>query len=324
MAHELDFSTGRAACFTAGEAPWHRLGINVTAAQTSADAIRLAALDWTVRKEPVFYQSAVGPVAVPNQYAVVRSDTGAALGTVGSWYEPFQNQSAFDFMDALVDDRLAMYETAGALKSGRRVWMMARIPAELCAAGNDVIHPYVLLTNSHDGSGSLRMIPTSVRVVCQNTLNLALGRAGSADGVTITHTESLSRRVADARQKLGIVIDRVEQFGEQVKTLARKSLTKDQLAAYFAGLVEARAEKPQKKLLEAFAENFENPRNALPEIRGSVWAAFNAVSEYADHQMTVFGQESGTRLDNRLNSVWFGAAHAFKQRAFAAAVALAA
>ena len=123
----------------------------------------------------------------------------------------FQNHAAFEFFDAIVQDKLAIYETAGALKGGRHIWMLARLPKTLRAAGDDEIRPYVLLANSHDGTRALRMIPTTIRVVCPNTLNLALGRSAATDGVTIFHNESLDRRVADAREKLGVISRRVDE-----------------------------------------------------------------------------------------------------------------
>lgn len=113
-------------------------------------------------------------------------------------------------MDAIVGERLAMFETAGSLKDGKRAWMLARIPKGIRAAGDDVVEPYVLLTNSHDGSMALRMFPTTIRVVCQNTLNLALRQAGES-GLTIYHRESLQQRVEEAKVLLGLISERVDQ-----------------------------------------------------------------------------------------------------------------
>ena len=323
MAHELDMATGRAAMFSAGEMPWHRLGINVAEAQTSAEAIKLAGLDWEVQLQDVYTKSHDGGlITIPSTYSVSRQDTGASLGVVGGFYRPFQNREAFDFMDAIVGEKLAMFETAGALKGGKRVWMMARLPSEVRAVKDDVINPYILLTNSHDGTSALRMIPTTVRVVCQNTLNLALRKAGS-QGITIWHTESLDRRVSEARTNLGIIARRVDDFCGEVQAMARKQLTEKQLGEYFAKMVADRAEKQQKKLLEVFAENFENERNRIKGMAGSIWAAFNAVSEYADHTMTVFGKTREAKDDNRLNSIWMGSASRMKEQAYAAALQIA-
>ncbi len=164
MAHEIDVSTGKAAVFTVGTPAWHRLGVNVAEAQTSADAIRLAALDWRVEQWPVVARHDGTEREVTGRVANVRADSGAVLGVVGTSYRVFQNRAAFDFFDAIVQERLAVFETAGALKGGRHIWMLARLPKTPRAAGEDEIRPYVLLANSHDGTRALRMIPTTVRV----------------------------------------------------------------------------------------------------------------------------------------------------------------
>lgn len=323
MAHEIDTTTGKAACFVAGDPPWHRLGTLVKEAQTSAEAIKLAHLDWEVQQWPILAQKEGVERPVKDRVANVRADTNAVLGVVSTGYRVFQNRECFDFMDSIVQDRLAMFETAGAIRGGRIVWMLARLPQTLRAAGDDEINPYLLVTNGHDGSRALRLIPTTVRVVCSNTLHLALGKVGANDGLTIHHEESLERRVREAREKLGLVLQRVDEFGEQVQALARRQMNQEELTAYFTGLVKDRSERQQKQLLDHFAANFEDPTNTLPGIQGSAWAAYNAVSEWADHQSTVRGQNDLQRADGRLFSIWFGTAAAVKQDAFEAALALA-
>src|SRR5262245_52747140 len=331
MAHAIDTTTGKAAVFVTGAAAWHRLGKVVAQAQTSAEAISLAGLDWIVKQYPAVAQLNDGTNINPDRtfnlrptdrVANVRMDTLAVLGVVGKGYHVFQNAAAFDFMDAIVSEKLAMYETAGAIFGGRRVWLMARIPQELRVAGtDDVTLPYVLLTNSHDGSTALRMIPTSVRVVCQNTLNLALRRAGTA-GLTIRHCESLAARVEDARANLGIITKRVSAFQAELDALAAVSLKETEVADYFRGvfkmrpplkkaaahtdgasllesllgravqqsevmadLLEGHREQTARKaandarLLEQLLSNYHNDTNSLPGVEGTVWAAYNAVSE---------------------------------------------
>lgn len=325
MAHEIDTTAGRAAVFTAGEQPWHRLGVNVAEAQTSAEAIRLAGLDWEVLPRPLFAGNADGTYSpVPDRVANVRSDTGAVLGVVSTGYRVFQNRQAFDFMDAIVGDKLAVFETAGGLKGGRRVWMLARLPKTIRVAKSDAVEPYVLLTNGHDGSAALRMIPTTVRVVCQNTLNLATSRASSTEGLTVFHFENLEARVEDARRKLGVITDRLDAFAGEARRLAKRQVTTEELRAYFEELLPDVTDDNKAKLLAAWNANFEADRQTLPGIRGSAWAAFNAVSEWADHQKWVTGKTAEAKTDNRLNSIWFGAANAVKQQAFVAALGLAA
>lgn len=323
MAHEIDTTTGRPAVFTTGTPAWHRLGVTVTDAQTSAEAIKLAGLDWNVEQWPLFARQGDAERAVSDRVANVRTDTNAVLGVVSPGYRPFQNREAFEFFDAVVQERLAVFETAGSLKGGRHVWMLARLPQTLRAAPDDEVRPYVLLTNAHDGSRALRMIPTTVRVVCANTLHLALSGAGVAEGLTVYHSESLPRRVQEARDKLGIITRRVEEFGGQLATLARRQLTEAELTAYFVGLVKDRSERQLKRLLEQLLDNFNHATNTLPGVRGSAWAALNAVSHYTDHQARVVGRDEQQRADGRLFGQWFGSGAAMKAQAFTAALELA-
>jgi phage/plasmid-like protein (TIGR03299 family) len=323
MSHEIDMTTGEAAVFTTGQPPWHKLGKVIKEAANSEEAIKLAGLDWEVAQRNIKTSWGNGEaLPIATHVANVRTDTNGVLGVVSRGYRVFQNRQAFDFMDNLVGEKLCIYETAGALKEGRRVWLLARIPQEF-RVQDDLILPYVLLTNSHDGSMALRMIPTTVRVVCQNTLNLALARSGRADGIRIYHSESLEARVSEARQKLGIITKRLDRFGEEIQALARKQMSQDELTRYFVQLAKGKSEKRQKVMLQSFLENFENERNNLPGIRGSLWAAYNAASEWADHQSRVRGRTQSDRASARLNSVWFGCANNLKQEAFEAALQMA-
>jgi phage/plasmid-like protein (TIGR03299 family) len=331
MAHEIDQTTGRAAVFVTGQPAWHQLGTVIEQATTSAEAIGLAGLDWHVEQWPV---KASDPnhhldVEVPDVVANVRTDTQAVLGVVGRRYRVFQNREGFDFMDALVGDKLAMYETAGSLHGGKRVWMLARIPKEYRAGSDDLIKPYVLLTNTHDGSQALRMFPTTVRVVCQNTLNLALNEAG-ADGLTVSHHPRLESRIQDARAKLGVITARFGMFGDELHALVAKRLVVAEAVAYFRSLAGMdipggtdRQRKSREKIYQQFQTNFDNERNTLAGMKHTAWAAYNAVSEWADHQRTYRGLNPVEKLNRRLDSVWFGTSHQIKQAAYRGALELA-
>jgi phage/plasmid-like protein (TIGR03299 family) len=223
------------------------LGRVLTGLQKAEVMKEAAILGWLVEKRPLFLADGA---KVPGAFATVRTDTGAALGVVGSNYVPFQNSAAFDQMDHIVGEGLAMYETAGSLHGGKRIWIMARIPKELRAGKEDVINPYVLLTNRHDGAGAIRLLPTSVRVVCQNTLNMALhARGASKEGLSIRHTKNVHEAVEEAREKLGIIVKRVASFQAQIDALAKVSLKESEVKDYFeqlypTGKRRARAAQP--------------------------------------------------------------------------------
>lgn len=329
MAHEIDQTTGRAAVLTTGLVPWHRLGITVENAVNSREAIELAGLNWQVQQWPVYATQEQHAVQAHRHVANVRTDTNAVLGIVGKDYKVFQNREAFDFMDALVGDKLAMYETAGALKDGRLVWMLARIPKQYRAGSEDLIQPYVLLVNSHDGSTSLKMIPTTVRVVCANTLNLTLqSHRDKRTGIAIRHHQNLDERVREARERLGVVAARFDKFDEELHQMIQRELRPREVDTYFRDLMPPKPEETQRQkhqrhdTMRQFQANFENDTNTLPGMRHTAWAAYNAVSEWADHQRNFRGRDETVRAENRLNSVWFGASHDLKQKAYRNALAL--
>ena len=327
MAHEIDTTTGRPAVFVTGTPAWHGLGRVIDKAATSAEAITLAGLDWRVEQWPLTATLDGRVITAPEHVANVRMDTHAVLGVVGTDYTVFQSRDAFDFIDSLVGDKLAMFETAGALRGGRKVWMLARIPREYRAGPDDLIKPYILLVNSFDGSTALRMLPTTVRVVCMNTLNLAL-RDG-VSGITIRHRSSLDERVKEARQKLGIITARFDAFDEELHAMLDAELTGRQANRYFNSLLPAitdemssRSLTNRRTALDHFQNNFEDDTNTLPGVKGTVWAAYNAVSKWADHQRKFRGVDDVARAESRLESVWFGGSHEFKTKAYASALEL--
>ena len=332
MSHDIDTTTGNAAVFVKGTPAWHGLGTVIEDAATSHDAIKLAHLDWSVEQWPV---QATEPdttrvVEAPDRVANVRTDTHAVLGVVSRQYHVFQNAEAFDFMDAIVGDKLAMFETAGALNDGKRVWMLARIPKEYRAGPDDLIQPYVLLVNSHDGSTALRMIPTTVRVVCQNTLNLALGRSSREEGITIPHRPSLDERVREARERLGVIAARFDAFDDELHDMIARQVSTRELHYYFDDALPGlplnatdRQRVNRAETLRTVHANFEDPTNTLAGVKGTAWAAYNAVSQWADHQRKFRGGDMQAKSQSRLNSVWFGSSHRIKQAAYGSALELA-
>ena len=178
MAHEIDFTTqAQGSAMFAYTPAWHGHGTVVSEAQTSADALRIAGMDWDVALTDL---EAVMPDgtrrAVGTHRATYRMDTGMALGAVGLRYQPLQNREAFAWMDEVVGESLAIWHTCGSLREGRDVWMLAKLPGNIEVCDRDVLDKYVLITNNHAGTGAVRLFPTSVRVVCANTLRLAISQ----------------------------------------------------------------------------------------------------------------------------------------------------
>lgn len=181
--------------FSVRETPWHGLGRIIMDAPASREALELAGLDWQVESRNIY--SGTGAM-IPGYRANVRSTDDAVLGVVSDRYRIVQNEEAFQFTDDLLGEGVT-YETAGSLQGGKKVWMLARLPRKYLIAG-DQVEPYLVIFNSHDGSSGVKVAMTPIRVVCQNTLNLALNTAKRS--WTARHTENVLLRVQDARETL--------------------------------------------------------------------------------------------------------------------------
>ena len=181
--------------FSVRETPWHGLGRIIMDAPASREALELAGLDWQVESRNIY--SGTGAM-IPGYRANVRSTDDAVLGAVSDRYRIVQNEEAFQFTDDLLGEGVT-YETAGSLQGGKKVWMLARLPRKYLIAG-DQVEPYLVIFNSHDGSSGVKVAMTPIRVVCQNTLNLALNTAKRS--WTARHTENVLLRVQDARETL--------------------------------------------------------------------------------------------------------------------------
>lgn len=256
------------------------------------------------------FDPAPSPVNVPDSYAVVRNTDSRVLGVVGPDYTPLQNTDAFGLLDSLSAGGEVRYHTAGSLRGGRRVWLLAEISSlRIEPVPGDVSTPYLLLSNGHDGRVSLRVLPTAVRVVCQNTATLAL-QQGKRDGITIRHTGNMAAKVGEARKALGLCADAVETYAEQAAELARTPMTLPAFLAFAETLVPdpetgnpARARGAREKLVELFEAG---PGTELRGVRGTRWAALNAVTDYSAHWRTTTGTDAATKAANRLERIWFG------------------
>jgi phage/plasmid-like protein (TIGR03299 family) len=216
MAHNINFNeqTGKHSFFLVKEKAWHGLGQIVSDYPTSAEAIKHAGLDYTVEKRRLFTYDNENNVAnedidivipeieVPNFYATMRTDTEQVLGVVGKDYEVIQNVDAFSFFDAIVGGDGILYETAGALGKGERIFITAKLPNYIKVGSDDLIERYLFLTTSHDGYGSITAAFTPVRIVCANTLNAAL--RNHTNSIKIRHTANAKERLEQAHKVMGI------------------------------------------------------------------------------------------------------------------------
>ncbi|GGM73662.1 hypothetical protein GCM10012275_50500 [Longimycelium tulufanense] len=298
MAHEIEvLSNGRAAFFSARQPAWHQLGTVTPYGLSAREVMEVAHLGgWNVRKIRLMgYEQAgsgIQTVPVRGQFAVVRDHpiTGEmeSLGdaVVGAGYRHIQNEEHAEFLDVLVREAGAEFETAGSLRRGRQVFVTMKLPEGLRVAGVDDFDLYVAALNSHDGTSAFRVLITPVRVVCANTWRLGLAEAVSS--VSIRHSGDLKGKVEEARQTLGLMWAYAEEFEHAVEKLCEQELTD----AAFREIIRqvwplepdpstrarANATRREDTLMSLFREA---PTNAA--IRGSAAAGLQAVGEYLDH-----------------------------------------
>lgn len=203
--------------FYVREVPWHQLGTKVEEAPSSEEAIRLAGLNWEVQQQPIYLADGT---EIKGNYANVRSSDGKALGIVGDRYKIVQNTDAFAFTDALLGEGVK-YETAGSLKDGKVIWLLARMPESIEILG-DKVDPYMVFTNTHDGSGAVRVCMTPVRVVCNNTLNAAM--RGARRVWSARHTGSVTNKLDDARETLQFASQYLEATKQTFEDLYKVKL----------------------------------------------------------------------------------------------------
>lgn len=329
MAHELEMNAdGTARLFYYGAAPWHNLGTAVDKALTAKEAIVTAGLDWKVGKYPsqseiINEKTGEKSIAKSHDYFnIVRDRDLRILGNVQGRYEPMQNEDCFDFMDAIAGPSADVrYHTAGSLKGGRQIWMLAKLENFVVEpVKNDISESFLLLSNSHDGKKSLRCFFTTVRVVCANTMRVAINE-GQGEGITIRHTGDLKKKREEAQKLLGLAVGEFGTYRDVAKLLAKFQVTTDYFKDFMDYLIpldpkanNTRRENTRDKIQELF----ETGRGThIPGVRGTGWGALQAVTEYNSHYKSYKNTDGGNNNydDNRLQSLWFGPSDSVNQRA---------
>ncbi len=267
--------------FYTREKPWHGLGIRVAEAPSSEEALRLAGLDWQVKQAPIYTDTGE---AIPGYKANIRDRDRRVLGVVTDRYKIIQNQEAFAFTDALLGKGVR-YETAGSLQGGRRVWLLARLPKEYIISGEQV-SPYLVFSNTHDGSGAVKVALTPVRVVCCNTLNLALDTAKRS--WSMIHTGNIRDKLQEAEDTLFMAEAYMMQLGKEFGNLQRQKITDRQVAEYIEMLLplEKDATAIQNKNITKLREDMAHRYYDAPDLQGTGKNAYrflNAVSDFATH-----------------------------------------
>jgi phage/plasmid-like protein (TIGR03299 family) len=338
MAHELDINNG-VASFAARTDAWHRLGQTVGHSMTGEEALAAARLTgWNVRKmalqvplEPVITDDGgevtPAPLPVAEHFATVRTNpiTGNidVLGVVGSKYEPVQNEESCALLNALTDESGAVFETAGALRGGRETFVTMKMPESMSFDGidgsKDRTDFFLAALNSHDGSSKFRFLVTPIRIVCANTQTAAIEAASASWG--IRHTGGARAAIQEARTTLKLSWRYMQAFEEEAAQLYSQAMDIDQMRDFAAELVEvdkaeSRTAARNRSERAAGIVKLWTSSPTIGPIAGTRWAAYNAVTEYADHYAKVRtnGDQAAARA---LRAVTIGStAQGLKARAF--------
>jgi len=340
MAHNINYNsnTGNYSFFSVKEKAWHGLGQIVEQYPTSAEAIRHAGLDYEVAKSPLYTKASgiienadsvgngTAELSVPDCFATIRTDKNTVLGVVGKDYHIVQNREAFSFFDAIVGggDGI-LYETAGALGKGERIFITAKLPDYIrVGRGDDVTEKYIFLTTSHDGSGSITAAFTPIRIVCQNTLNASLRSMSNV--VRIRHTSGAKQRLDDAHKVMGLADTfttqlegifnewaKVNVTDKEVKKLIQFALcpNKETLDLIKKGAEDEVSTVFKNTVEDAFAYAMAGESQQMETTKGTLFGAYNAVTGYYQNVRTYKDSEA------KLQSIVMGGTAQLKsQKAF--------
>ena len=294
--------------FSVREVPWHGIGTIVDECVTAREALVLAQLDWDVDLYPVYFNHGdpYDMVEIPDQFAVTRRQDKRVFQICGKDYAPHQNFKSFEFMDNLVDSGDAKYETAGDLENGKKVFIVARIARDILIGGVDPVDLYLVLINSHDGTMKFQVMATPIRVVCENTMNMAIRDCISR--WSTAHTGDIDGRVIEARQTLDLTFAFADQFEAQMNGLINDQFTKRDFEVMVKALFPGKKEQVDRFTAEQYAliGCFESSPTLDDSYRYTSWGALNAVREYDDWGKEFRASASKSEDEQRVVRTWFG------------------
>ena len=313
MAHEM--SELDTAMYGSDMAAWHGLGTVVSGQPGAAEAILHSGLGWQVALEDLFLSNGI---QVPDRRAIVRmdltpDDVRRILGVCGKNYVPVQNTECFAIADALVGEGGAQFETAGSLRNGQIVYMTAVLP-DAMKVQDDTLSKYLLITSSHDGSGALVVMYTPIRVVCRNTLNLAL--KGNGQRVSIRHTKSATDRITEAKRILKNADVAFTDLRMQFLAWAQRKIDNGFADAYLKCLIPGEKTRGSNIRNEIARLYQGGQRGASQEaVSGTAYGLFNAVAEYSDHKRSLHKRPGVSDTEVRFESATLGSGADLKMKA---------
>lgn len=321
MSHEIEFNKFKQthSMFSVKEVPWHGLGQIVDNALTAKDAIEAANLDFTVVKRPNYIKIGNTEIVNPYSWGTARTDNNAVLGSVGSDYTILQNDEVFSFFDSIVGEGKAIFQTAGVLGIGQQIFITAKLPKSIVVNNIDVIDQYLVLSNSHDGSRSIEVLFTPIRVVCSNTLQAALSSAKNR--VRIRHTKSAHDKLKLAANLLGVHSNLMENQNTIYNRLAEKTIDDGKFKEYITNVFLTDAELKElaniggvgnihnmeklstnkKNILNTVSKYYvAGPGQDMKGVANTMWTAYNAVTGYYQNV------KNYTKVDDKMNKLYYG------------------
>lgn len=330
MAHNLNFNENlqRHSFFSVKEKAWHNLGIVLDKCPSSAEAIKLAGLDYEVAKVPVSCTpQKFSSVIIPDKFATYRTDNGKVFGIVGDRYSIVQNKDAFTFFDEIVGEGAAIYETAGCLGNGEVIFITAKLPDYIRVGTDDLIEQFLFLTSSHDGSGAIQVAFTPIRIVCNNTLNAALGNCSNK--LTIRHTANAKDKLTQAHKVMGIVHKVSDELGQIFNQMTKVKITDANLIAFIKKSLAPNKEALTKiEASEELSSRFKNMVNEcylyavanhtqqMETTEGTLFGAYNAITGYFQNVKEYKNDES------KLKGLLDGGTLNYTQKAFDMALSM--
>lgn len=309
-----------------GATPWHGLGSRLTERQPLEVWQREAGMNWQIQESPVHFKAdSVGNLGTIHSFAeqkvLFRSDTKAPLSVVSQRYQVVQPREVLEFYRDLTERSGYELETAGVLKGGRKLWALARTGQSTALKGNDVVNGYLLLATSCDGTLATTATPTTIRVVCNNTLTIAIN--GASQAIKVPHSTRFDPRAV--KQQLGITVSQWDDFMYRMRTLAARPVKDHEAKDYLRSvLCEVQSGNPERgglsneRALNKVLSLYEgHGRGAeLEAAKGTAWGLLNSVTEYVDHERRARSNEY------RMDTAWFGQGAVIKQRALNTALQL--
>lgn len=300
----------------AGELPWHGLGVPVSNDMSAYEMMEAAQLNWSVKKQPMYFMPNEDKgVLVEDKMLLIREEDNKQLDVVSRTWHPVQNQAAFDFFYDWVEEGNMEMHTAGSLKDGKLVWVLAKINETFEVLRNDIVEGYLLFTNPHQFGHSVNVRFTPIRVVCNNTLQLALG-SNNNNSISVDHTKQFdAHAVKDA---LGLSRQAMTVYGDKAKYLARTPATNEAVDNYLRELFPLTKYQEEKgdtrsRRARQVRRLYHQGTPGSELAKETWWDAFNTVTYAYDHK---FGNNNAARMQ----SSWYGTASNAKQEALSKAI----